>query len=111
MKTRLRTDLVAAIKHGRKVEATILRELIAALDNAEAPPVRREQLSLVQHDFLSGSAETEKLLLSREQVREVLQAEIETREQAAAEYARLGKGADSLLAEVTVARRYLDNVQ
>lgn len=111
MKTRLRTDLVAAMKQGRKTEATILRELIAALDNAEAAPVRDECLSLVRHDFFSGTAETAKLVLSSEQVHAVLLAEIATREQAAAEYARLGKGADSLLAEVAVARRYLETAQ
>ncbi len=107
MKNRLRTDLVAAMKLGRKGEATILRELIAALDNAEAPPVRQEQPSYVQHDFLSGAAEVERLRLSGQQVRDVLSREIETRAQAAAEYARLGKNADALLAEIVVARRYL----
>jgi uncharacterized protein YqeY len=111
MKTRLRTDLVAAMKLGRKGDATVLRELIAALDNAEAPPVRHEEPSYVQHDFLSGAAETERLVLSREQVRDILLKEIETREQAAAEYTRLGRSADALLAEIVVARRYLDDAR
>jgi uncharacterized protein YqeY len=107
MKTRLRTDLVAAMKLGSKGDATILRELIAALDNAEAAPVRRDEPSYVQHDFFSGAAETERLLLSEEQVRDIIQKEIETREKAAAEYVRVGRSAEVLLAEVAVARRYL----
>lgn len=109
MKTRLRTDLVAAMKLGSKGDATILRELIAALDNAEAAPVRRDEPSYVQHDFFSGAAETERLLLSRQEVHDILLKEIETREQAAIEYARLGRSADALLAEVAVARRYLND--
>ncbi len=109
MKTRLRTDLVAAMKLESKGAAKILRELIVALDNAEAAPVRRDEPSYIQHDFFSGAAETERLLLSGEQVRAVLLQEIAAREQAAAEYVRLGRSADALLAEVAVARRYLND--
>ena len=42
-------------------------------------------------------------------MRDILLKEIETREQAAAEYVRLGRSADALLAEVAVARRYLND--
>jgi len=37
MKVRLRADLRAAMKDRRAVEAKVIRALIAALDNAEAP--------------------------------------------------------------------------
>jgi uncharacterized protein len=110
MKTRLRADLGAAMKLGRKREAALLRELIAAIDNAEAAPARTERASLVRHDFGSGSAEVERLFLSKEQVREVLLGEIEKREQAAAEFGRLGEAerADALGMEVLAARRYVE---
>mgnify|MGYP001358301556 CR=1 FL=1 len=111
MKSRLRADLGAAMKLGRKREAALIRELIAAIDNAEAAPERAERASLVRHDFRSGSAEVERLFLSKEQVRDLLLTEIEKREQAAAEFGRLGQaeGADALRAEVLMAKRYLED--
>ncbi|MEZ2128074.1 MULTISPECIES: hypothetical protein [unclassified Sinorhizobium] len=110
MKYRLRADLRAAMKAGRKREAALIRELIAAIDNAEAAPGRAERASLVRHDFSSGSAEVERLFLSKDQVRDLLLREIEKREQAAAEFGRLGEaeGADALRTEVLLSRRYIE---
>jgi uncharacterized protein len=108
MKARLRADLAAAMKLGRKHEAALIRELIAAIDNAEAAPGRTERTSLVRHDFRSGSAEVERLLLSDDDVRDVLTREIERREHASAEFDRLGQAeaAAALRAEVVLAKRY-----
>ncbi|MFN3623448.1 MAG: hypothetical protein ACK4TP_05230 [Hyphomicrobium sp.] len=110
MKARLRVDLTAAIKLGRKRDAALIRELIAAIDNAEAAPDPGERASLVRHDFHSGSAEVERLFLSKHQVRSVLLREIEKRERAAAEFGRLGEAerADSVHQEVLAAKRYVD---
>jgi uncharacterized protein YqeY len=109
MKSRLRADLGAAMKAGRKGDAALLRELIAAIDNAEAVPSRSEQASLVRHDFFKGSAEAEKLFLSEDEVHSLLLKEIEKREQAAAEFGRLGETqrADALRAEIWLAKQYV----
>lgn len=110
MKARLRADLRAAMTNRRTVDAKVIRSLIAALDNAEAPPVATGQASLTQHQFREGSAEVERLLLGQSQVREILLAEIQEREHAAAELDRIDRSdrAEELRAEIAVAQRYVD---
>jgi uncharacterized protein YqeY len=110
MKSRLRADLVPAMKAGRKHEAALVRQLIAVLDNAEAAPDRNARASVVQHEFGSGSAEVDRLMLNKDQVRELLLAEIENREQAALQFERLSRteAAHALRAEIVLTRRYID---
>jgi len=112
MKSRLRVDLGVTMKLGRKHEAALIRELIAAIDNAEAAPGRMERMSLVRHDFRSGSAEVERLLLSKAEVRNLLLREIESRALAVAEFDRLGQteGAKLLRTEVLLVKRYVDEL-
>lgn len=109
MKARLRDDLRAAMKGKRSHEATLIRSLIAAIDNAEAPPAQEQGTAAAFHRFRSGSAEVERLSLNHMQVRQVLLAEIDERELAAAELEGLGKmdRAAALRAEILIARRYL----
>jgi len=110
MKARLRADLRAAMKDKRAIEAKVIRALIAAIDNAEAPPAREGQKALVRHQFRSGSAEIERLLLSAVDVHGVIVADIHERERAAAEMERLGMmdRAEALRAEAVIAKRYVD---
>jgi uncharacterized protein YqeY len=110
MKARLRADLSTAMKGGSTIKVKVIRALVAAIDNAEAPPARTEQGEPVQHRFESRSAEVERLLLSRSRVRDVLLREIHERERAAAELERLEMmdRAEHLRAEALLARRYLD---
>ena len=110
MKTRMRSDLRIALKEGRTAEARLLRALVAALDNAEAPPLEADRETVDQRRFRQGSAEIERYRLSPAQVREVLLAEIGEREQAAAEMTRLArpKHADNLRSEALLARRYIE---
>lgn len=109
MKERLRSDLRSALKDRRTDEAKVLRTLVSAIDNAEAPPLSAEQAVSAPHQFQSGSAEVERLRLSRSRLRQLLLAEIREREQAAAKFERLDQTdrAQALRAEVSVARRYL----
>jgi uncharacterized protein YqeY len=109
MKARMRADLRAAMKGGRAGEAKLLRVLVAAIDNAEAPPVEADR-SVDSHQFHEGSAEVERLSLSPAQLRGILLAEISEREDAAAEMHRLARPdhADALRAEVELIRRYVD---
>lgn len=110
VKARLRADLRTAMKDRRTFEAEVIRALVAAIDNAEAPPTHAGQAAPVHHHFRSGSAEIERLLLSRFEVRNVLLAEIHERERAAAELEHLGKAdrAAALRAEALLAKRYLE---
>lgn len=110
MKARMRADLIAAMKAGRTGEARLIRALVAAIDNAEAPPLPAGHRAADQRQFRDGSAEIERLSLCSAQVRAVLAAEIEEREHAADEMRRLQKPdrADALDAEAQFARRYVE---
>jgi uncharacterized protein YqeY len=109
MKARLRADLRAAMKDKRSGDAKIIRSLVAAIDNAEAPPMQTEEAGSTLPRFRSGSAEVERLRLDGAQLRQILLAEIHERELAAAGLERLGKTdrAAALRAEVLIAARYI----
>jgi uncharacterized protein len=109
MKARLRADLRRAMKERRATEAKVIRTLVAAIDNAEAPPVRAQRSEWLQHRFQSGSAEVERLLLSRLDVRDVLLREIHERERAAEEleHLKMLDQANALRAEALLTRRYI----
>lgn len=108
MKARLRADLRIAMKDRRAGEAKLLRALVAAIDNAEAPLGHGDK-PVESHDFRSGSAEVERLRLGDTGVRDILAAEIDERERAAAELESLGMKdrAETLRDEILLARRYL----
>ena len=108
MKARLRGDLVAAMKERRTRDAQLLRALVAALDNAEAPAMPGGPAPH-QHAFGDGTAEIARLRLTAADVEAVLLAEIAEREQAAVEFERLGKveQAASLRDGIRLARRYI----
>lgn len=107
MKADLRRDLVAAMKRGDKAEMALLRQLVAALDNAEAVPLAEERT--VHHLFGAGTAEAERRHLTEDDIRALLRWEIDARTEAAAEFARLGVElrATALTAEVELIRRYV----
>ncbi|KNY14282.1 hypothetical protein AKG11_24050 [Shinella sp. SUS2] len=109
MKARMRGDLRAAIKEGRPDEAKLIRTLVAAIDNAEAPPLQPGHRAADHHSFCDGSAEVERLSLSAAQVRAILLADIAERERAAAEMDRHQRPdrADALRAEARLAKRYI----
>jgi len=110
MKARMRVDLRAALKDGRTGEVRLIRALVAAIDNAEAPPLQASRTDPGQHRFRDGSAEVDRLRLGPDEVRSVLMAEIEELEHAAADMNRLDRPdrADSLRADAMIARRYLE---
>jgi uncharacterized protein YqeY len=110
MKARLRADLRTAMKDRCTMEAKVIRALVAAIDNAEAPPAHEGQTALTLDSFRSRSAEVERLLLSRAQVRDVLLTEIRERERAAAELERpeMMDRVETLRAEALVVKRYIE---
>ena len=109
MKARLRSDLRSAMKRGDKGETALLRQLVAALDNAEAAPLREERPSVDRHAFGAGSAEGARRILTREDVYALMLGELNVRVEAGAELARLGAEARSaaLDADIRILRRYV----
>ena len=103
MKARMRSDLMAAIKGRRAEEIALLRSLLAAIDNAEAPAVG---------SISGGSSEIERLALTNAELEAILLGEIRTRERAAAELASLGhvERADALLEQAAIAGRYVGSI-
>lgn len=109
MKADLRRDLVAAMKRGDKAEVALLRQLVAALDNAEAVPVAEERASAIPLPFGSGATEARRHHLTEDDIRALLRWEMDERTAAAAEFARLGveARATALAAEVELIGRYV----
>lgn len=109
LKARLRTDLRTAMKDRNQLQSRVIRSLVAALDNAEAPALPTEQAAPIQHPFASGTAEVERMRLGWPQVREVLLSELQERERAATEFVRLDKRdhAEALREEARLIKQYL----
>lgn len=109
MKARLRADLTTAMKARNPAEVQLLRALVAAIDNAEAPPAEGQPAES-GFGFAAASSEVQRLILGSADVQQVLRFEIGERERAAAELDGLGKQdhAASLRAQARLARRYLD---
>jgi uncharacterized protein len=110
MKSRLRADLVSAMRAGQKLEVALIRELVAAIDNAEAPSGHAGPAPVVRHEFGRGSAEVERLILSGAEIRALLVKEIENRERAATELECVGQmeRAKALRTAASVAKRYVE---
>ena len=104
MRTRLQTDLRAAMSARATLEVAVLRTIISAIDNAGAVPLSPK----------SGPAqlEVERRWLSVDDVQAILERECRAREHAAEEYARLGRTAESEGArrELAIVRRYIGEV-
>lgn len=108
MKARLSADLRHALKQKDRPKVALLRNLVAALDNAEAPHAAAGPA--LGEDFRSGAAEVERLALGNNEVRRVLLAKIEEREEAAAQFERLGQAerATALRFEAALAQQYIE---
>jgi uncharacterized protein YqeY len=107
-KQRLRADLKAAMIDKQAGRTRVLRQLIAALDNAEAVPVPNRRAQSRARPGGSGS-EVARLELDAGAVATVLAAEIEARRAASAEYRLCGRAeeAAALVAEIELIGRYL----
>lgn len=109
LKARLQGDLRLAMKAKSSNEMKVLRLLISAIDNAEAPPLASYNKAATWHDFRSGSAETARLSLDPAQIRKIIQSEIEEREQSAIELDKAGRPdvAATLREEISIIGRYV----
>lgn len=77
MKLRLRGDIRAAMKGGRRAEVDALRTLAGAIDQAEAVPVEHSPGGALGVQFGDPAAEVPRKVLTVEDIRAVVQAEID----------------------------------
>ena len=113
LKARMRDDRRAARKQGRTDEVKHIRALVAAIDNAEAPPLDADRKAADQHRFKEGTAEIDRLALGHVQLQVILAAEISEREHAADEMIRIERAdrAAALRTGAAMAKRYLGLVE
>lgn len=105
LKERLRADLKAAMRERKADEVAVIRTLIAAVDNAEAPPVEGFAERLRQREAI-GEIGRRKLAAS--DLNRVLEAEARSRLAAAEDYERHGRDDEAarLCREVELIGRY-----
>ncbi|WP_336814482.1 GatB/YqeY domain-containing protein [Bosea sp. MMO-172] len=105
----LKTDLRAAMRERKAAEMTTLRGLISAIDNAQAVPVSDKHDTYVFHAFGDSAVEVPRRALGHDDIRALVEAEIRARNDAAADYRRLGRDdkAQELTGEVQILSRYL----
>ena len=107
-KATLRAALKDALRTRNAPASAVLRETLAAIDNAEAPDlsVAPDAVGGVIAGSVEGlgSSEVSRLLLSPEAVEALIQRELQERREAVALYMRLGKHdeASALQAQVDV---------
>jgi len=115
MRTRMQTDLRAAMKARDAVETGVLRCLIAALDNAgaitPAPTTGAAKFTGSEHvatDAAWGSAEATRRSLSAAEVDALIAREVAARRGAAVEFERCARPveAETARVEMAIAARY-----
>ena len=106
IRKQMKTELLQAMKAGRKADVTTLRTLIAAIDNAEAVPV--DETPIIPFNGRNG--DVPRLQLKPEDIKQILHREAEERRTAAAEYERLGRldQVAMLKASIALIERYID---
>lgn len=102
----LRADLTTALRARDQVRVHAIRAALSAIANAEAPPAPAD--SSVE-PIVGQLVEHERRRLTRDDLRGILQAEVDERDRAAEEYRSLGRDdeADRMNAEGEVLRGYL----
>ncbi len=115
VRARLRADLKVAMKAREPEAVSALRTALAAIDNAEAVAVDGHAGALADGPIAgamagAGSTEAARRVLSMEDVRALLEAEIAERVAAAEGYDAGGQGeaADRLRREADVLRGYVE---
>lgn len=95
-KTTLRAALKEALRTRNAPASAVLREVLAALDNAEAPAASTAGAPLVEGTIAGstrglGSGEVPRLALTPEEVSAIIEREVQERRDAVALYVSLGK--------------------
>jgi len=103
LKERLRADLKAAMRERQPGDVSVIRNLIAAIDNAEAIPIDGLEERLRQREDVGEVARRE---LDAAALDAVLAKECETRLAAAEDYARHGRDAARLRRQAEMVSGY-----
>ena len=108
----LRTDLRAAMRERKSAEIGVLRELLAAVDNAQAVAADGRHDTYVFHAFGDSAVEVPRRMLGRAELRRVVETEIGARNDAADAYRRVGRDdeAEELSRGARILCRYLDGL-
>ncbi|MDQ1092876.1 uncharacterized protein YqeY [Xanthomonas sacchari] len=106
---RLKSDLTAALRARNAAEIAVLRQLIAAIDDAQAVAVGDRHDRYRVHAFGDPAVEVPRRSLDDAALRALLEREIHARGAAATTYRRLAQDerAQALDDAVRVLRRYL----
>ncbi len=96
LKARIRADLTSALKVRDSAQASLLRVLLAALDNAEAVPIGAAHARYQERAFGDPSVEVPRMILSAEAVAGIIAKEQAEREAVAADFERLGRPDDAV---------------
>ena len=109
IKRRLRSDLKSAMQARSKLGTSVLRAIIAALDDAQAVPAPDKHVRYAVHEFGDPATEVPRLLLSAQDVQKLLEREIQDRREAADKFEQLGKvdRATELREAASIVTRYL----
>lgn len=108
MRARVRIDLKQAMQDRRPADVSLLRTLLAEIDNAQAPAAVRDS-PYHPEQFGSGAAEVPRRRLSAEALRALLEREAAQRRAAAAALEARGRAADAekLRHEADAVMRYV----
>lgn len=108
MKKRIRTDLQSAMQARSISEVRVLRSLLTAIDNAQAVRVGGAHIRYRVPPFGDRSTEVPRVPLTAEDLRKIIESELELRHSAAAELECCGKSdaASEARTEAAVLARY-----
>jgi uncharacterized protein YqeY len=91
LREQLRKALPAAMKARDRVAVGVLRSTLAAIENAEAiVPAEAKSLAIEHSPLGVGAAEADRRVLSSDDVERIVRDEMAARENAAADYDRVG---------------------
>jgi len=108
MKERIRTDLRSAMRSRSSLEISALRALLTTIDNAQAVRVVGAHARYKVRPFGDESTEVQRVTLTRDDIRTIIQNELRLRYSAAAELERCGKSdaASEARTEAAIIARY-----
>ncbi|CAN5867734.1 hypothetical protein BH10CHL1_BH10CHL1_50450 [soil metagenome] len=108
LRAQMKADLLQAMKARQTATVSTLRSVLAAIDNAEAVPVSEPTQPV--EPVMGQQNEVPRKLLSVEDIRQIIQRELDERHAASLTYIQLGEQAEAgrLQREVALLFDYLN---
>jgi uncharacterized protein YqeY len=97
----MKADLIEAMKSREQLKVATLRSVLAAIDNAEAVPVTERRTLTVP--VLGQTHEVPRKVLSDDDIRQIMQREVDERNAASTEYTRLGQTEEAVRLQTAAA--------